>query len=143
MWNGTDEPISRAGIEMQTQRRGMWTQEVGGTNWEMRIDMMIYEIASQWEAAIKHRKHSSVLCDDLKGGMGVGWREVQEGGDMCVCVCVCVQLIHFVVQQKLTQHCKAINIPKKAVILGGIINIRKFLFLYIGTFYSEYLSTLY
>ena len=26
---------------------------------------------------------------------------------VCVCVCVCVYLIHFVVQQKLTQYCKA------------------------------------
>ena len=26
---------------------------------------------------------------------------------VCVCVCVCVYLNHFVVQQKLTQHCKS------------------------------------
>ena len=26
--NGTDEPISRAGIETQTQRIGLWTQQV-------------------------------------------------------------------------------------------------------------------
>ena len=32
--------------------------------------------------------------------------EVQEGGDMGMYVYI--QLIHFVIQQKLTQHCKAI-----------------------------------
>ena len=42
-------------------------------------------------------------------GLGVGgWevgREVQEGGDMGIYVYL--KLIHFIVQQKLTQHCKA------------------------------------
>ena len=37
----------------------------------------------QWETAIKHRKLSSVLCDGLGVGWGVG-REVQEGGDICI-----------------------------------------------------------
>ena len=36
---------------------------------------------SQWEPAIKHRKLSSVLCDDLVGLVGgVGGREGQEAG---------------------------------------------------------------
>ena len=40
-----------------------------------------------------------------------GWGETQEEKDICVCVCVCVctQLTHIVVQQKPTQHCKAIT----------------------------------
>ena len=57
---------------------------------------------SSWEAAIQHRELSSVLCDDLEGGMGVGWRLKREG------ICVCLWLIRVVVQQKPTQHCKAI-----------------------------------
>ena len=43
------------------------------------------------------------------GGMeraGLGWREVQEGG-----IHVYLQQVRFVVQQKLTQHCKAITPP--------------------------------
>ena len=47
-----------------------------------------------------------MLCDDLEGWDKEGGREAQEGGDMGTYVYV--QLIHFVVQQKLTQHCKAI-----------------------------------
>ena len=43
-----------------------------------------------------------MLCDDLEGWDVVG-REVQEGGDYAY-----IELIHFIVQQKLTQHCKAI-----------------------------------
>ena len=50
-----------------------------------------------------------MLCDDLEGWMGggVGGRLQREG------ICVCIQLIHFVVQQKLTQHCKAIILQFK------------------------------
>ena len=45
-----------------------------------------------------------MLCDDLDGWDGrVGW----EGGPKGRAIYVYIQLIHFVVQQKLTQHCKA------------------------------------
>ena len=47
-----------------------------------------------------------MLCDDLEGWDREGGREAQERGGMGIYVCI--QLIHFVVQQKLTQHCKAI-----------------------------------
>ena len=36
----------------------------------------------------------------------MGGRETQEGGDMGIYVYV--ELIHFVIKQKLTHHCKAI-----------------------------------
>ena len=36
---------------------------------------------------------------------------------MCVCVCVCM-LYHAVVQQKLTQHCKAIAFKQKKNVLS-------------------------
>ena len=52
------------------------------------------------------REISSVPCDHLEGWDREGGREMQEGGDMGIYVCI--QLIHFVIQQKLTQHCKAI-----------------------------------
>ena len=45
-----------------------------------------------------------MLCDDLDGwNRRVGW----EGGPKGRAIYVYIQLIHFVVQQKLTQHCKA------------------------------------
>ena len=47
-----------------------------------------------------------MLCDHLEGWHTEGGRETQEGGDMGIYVCI--QLIHIVIQQKLTQHCKAI-----------------------------------
>ena len=48
-----------------------------------------------------------MLCDDLEGWDREGGREAQEGGgDMGIYVCI--WLIHFAVQQKLTQYCEAI-----------------------------------
>ena len=47
-----------------------------------------------------------VLCDDLEGWDREGGRETQEEGDMGIYVCI--WLIHFVVQQKLTEYCEAI-----------------------------------
>ena len=47
-----------------------------------------------------------MLCDDQEGWDRYDGREAQEGGDMGIYVYV--QLIHFVIKQKLTQHCKAI-----------------------------------
>ena len=45
-------------------------------------------------------------CDGIEGWDREGGREAQEGGDMGIYIYI--QLIHFVVQQKLTEHCKAI-----------------------------------
>ena len=47
-----------------------------------------------------------MLCDHLEGRGREGGRETQEGGDMEICVYV--WLIHFVIQHKLTHHCRAI-----------------------------------
>ena len=38
------------------------------------------KINLEWEAAVKHRELSSVLCDDLEGCDRDGGREVQEAG---------------------------------------------------------------
>ena len=47
-----------------------------------------------------------MLCDHLEGWDREGERETQEGGDMGIYVNI--QLIHFVIKQKLTHYCKAI-----------------------------------
>ena len=47
-----------------------------------------------------------MLCDHLEGCDREGGRETPDGGDMGICEYV--ELIHFVIQQKLTKHCKAI-----------------------------------
>ena len=61
---------------------------------------------------MKHRSFSSVSCEDLDrrdgwGLGGVGGRFKRKR------VYVYTQLIHFTVQQKLKQHCKAITFQKK------------------------------
>ena len=50
----------------------------------------------------------SVPCDDLEGWDGGGGREGKEGG-----YAGNTETIHFVVQQKLTQHCKAVILQVK------------------------------
>ena len=47
-----------------------------------------------------------MLCNDLEEWDREGGREDQGGGD--VGIYVCMWLIHFAVQQKLTQYCEAI-----------------------------------
>ena len=51
------------------------------------------------------REISLVFCDHLEGWDREDGRETQEG-DMEIYVYM--SLIHFVIQQKLTHHCKAI-----------------------------------
>ena len=56
-----------------------------------------------------HSSGRSARCfvTTYRGGIGrVGGRETQEGRDMGIYVYV--ELIHFVIKQKLTHHCKAI-----------------------------------
>ena len=102
----------RTGTKIQTQRKDLRTWGGGRVSWdEVRewhghIYTTKCEIDSQWEAAAQHREISLVLCDHLEGWDREGGREMQEGDDMRIYVYV--QLIHFVMQQKLKQRCKAI-----------------------------------
>ena len=51
-----------------------------------------------------------MLYDDLEGWDVWSWREAQEG----ICrIYVKIQLTHFVVQEKVTQHCKTIILRLK------------------------------
>ena len=59
------------------------------------------KIDSYWETALQCREFTLVLSGDLEGwDKGVGGRSEREG------TYVYLKLIHFIVQQKLTQHCK-------------------------------------
>ena len=74
--------------------------------WESAIDMYttMCKIESQQEPAAYLRELTLMLCDDLEGWDGgaiVGGRSQRKG------MSVYAQLIHFISQQKLTQHCKA------------------------------------
>ena len=51
--------------------------------------------------------------DDLEGWDREDGREAQEGGDMGTYVRI--WLIHFDVQQKLTQYCEAIILQKRSI----------------------------
>ena len=54
-----------------------------------------------------HREHSSVLCEDLEEG-DVGSERLKRQGTY-----VYLELIQVVVQQKSTQHCKAVILQLK------------------------------
>ena len=60
------------------------------------------DVESEEEAAKQHRELSSALCDDLERWDEVGGRLMREG------IYVYIQLIRIIVQEKLTQHCKAV-----------------------------------
>ena len=95
-----------------TQRMDLRTQGVGRVSWnEVReCHGLTYTTKSkrdsQWEAATQHREISLVLCDYLERWDREVRRETQEGGDLGIYVYV--YLIHFVIKQKLTHHCKSI-----------------------------------
>ena len=64
---------------------------------------------------IDSRELSWGLCDDLEGGMREGGRgPLKRDG-----ITVNIWIIHVVVQQKPTQHCKAIIFQKKKRYLEG------------------------
>ena len=105
--NGTYEPIFRAGIEMQMQRTDMWTQQVKGSVGRIgRLGLTntlpcVKQIAS---GSLLYSTGSSAQCSvmtQMRGGCG-------EGRSKRECIQVYIQVINFIVQQKLTQHCKAI-----------------------------------
>ena len=104
------------------------------------------KIDSQWEAAAQHREISSLLCDHLEGWARDGGRETQEGGDTGTYVYV--QLIHFVIKQKLTHYVKQLYSnkdvkKKKAHYYKTMIKLPKILiyvFVYIGLYMIIYMD---
>ena len=70
-------------------RMSMWTWGVGGTNWEIKTDVC------------------ALPCDDLEGRDGAGW-DAGPRGRGHTHTHTHTELIHFVVEQKLIQHCKTV-----------------------------------
>ena len=70
--NYTDEFISKAATEKQTQRTDLWTQgegkegEMYGES-NMETYIMVYKIHSQWEFAICLRELKQGLCIKIEG----------------------------------------------------------------------------
>ena len=95
--NNSEEPRGRTGIKTQTQRVDLRTREGGRVSWDK---------VREWHGHIYTTKCKIGNSWEVEGWDREGGREMQEGGDMGIYVYV--QLIHFVIQQKLTHHCKAI-----------------------------------
>jgi len=75
-----------------------------GINWENTIDIYTLSCIKQLVGSRRIAQELSlVLCDNPDG-----WN-----GDPRRSVYMYTQLIHFVVQQKLTQHCEAITLQLK------------------------------
>ena len=78
----------------------------------MLMDCCLWSISNnysrQWDVTIKHRESNPVLCDHLDGGMGWRWEGRSRGRGP-----IYWWVIHVVVWQKPTQHCKAIILQLK------------------------------
>ena len=76
--NGTDDPICRAGIQMQIQRTDLWSQQGKKSGQSEKVALTyihhMCEICSEWGAAIQHRGPSQHSVMTQRGGMRV------EGG---------------------------------------------------------------
>ena len=69
-------------------------EQTCGTQWckerdKLREDhgniyITICKIDSQWELAVWLKELKLELCNILEGWGGAGWREVQEGGEICI-----------------------------------------------------------
>ena len=67
------------------------------------LSTTVCKIDGCWEPVIQRRELSPVLSDDLEGwNWGWGWERSKRKE-----LHVCTGLIHFVVLQRLAQHCKA------------------------------------
>lgn len=77
MWDqesGTDEPVSRVGIEMQMKRRmcghDRGARRTGPAGENRTVRATTWQIDSWQEAAVEHRESSLVLCNDVDGWDG-------------------------------------------------------------------------
>ena len=84
-------------IDSQTQKTNLQLKEdkEGGVNWEIGINIytLLY-IKQKTNKDLLYNTGNSVVCNEL-------YRKKESQKEW-----ICMKLIHFVVQQKLTQHCK-------------------------------------
>ena len=92
---------------MQIQRMDLWTwvgRKSVEINSEIGVDMCT-AMCKPPSGNLMHNAGSSVRCSVVIQICGM-----EEGRSKRKGIYVCIQLIHLVLQQKLTQHCKAIII---------------------------------
>ena len=100
--NGKDEPIYKAEIETEMQRTKRmdtksWSKG-GGMKQEINTDIYVLLCIKQITSeSLLPQEPYSVLSDDLDG------KEIQKEG-----IYLQVQLTHFAVQSKRTQHCTTV-----------------------------------
>ena len=99
MWNlenDSNEFVCKAEMETWMQRTSIWIPR-GAMNWETGIDT--YTLLCPKQIPNEDyciAENSTQCCGDLNE------KDIQKRGDILF-----IQLIHFAVQQKLIQHCKA------------------------------------
>ena len=82
--NGTDEPVCRAGLEMQMQRMDSGTQRrKEGMSRENSIAMCEQRAGGKLPHSVRS---SAQCCDDLEAGMGLRG-EAPEGGSWLTLLC--------------------------------------------------------
>ena len=125
--SGTDESTCWAGTETQTENECVYTAGAGGGS-ELAEQHWYGHAATCKQKALGRRGHgepSTRLLGDL-----VGWVRGVRGRPQRKETCVYLQLIHADVQEKWTQHWKAvilqfkINVKNVVSIYNGIIIIK-------------------
>ena len=110
--NDTDEPMCRAWVETQMYRMDFWTWrgKENGTNWDSSIDIYMLPCAANRQLAGSCYRVQEAQLSALwrPRGWDGGWE-----GDSREETHAYTWLIHAVVQQKLTQHSKAIILQSK------------------------------
>ena len=92
--------------DTDVENRCVDLEGAGRMDWESSIDEYRLPCGKQQEAAVQHSQLHAL-------GGPPGWDEGVEGGSRREGICVLLQLIHVVLQQKLTRHCRAIILQLK------------------------------
>ena len=111
--NDTDEPMCRAWGETQMYRMDLWTcgGKENGTNWDSGVGIYMLPYAANRQLAgscYRAEQEAQLRALWWPRGWDGGWE-----GDSREETHVYTRLIHAVVQQKLTQHSKAIILQLK------------------------------
>ena len=103
----------QAEIESQMYKTNLWLPKGeltgGGTNWETGIDIYTHWDCTQNRSLMRsYRIAQGTLLNALWWPKWKGNLKQRSVYIYFIYIYICIYLIHFAVQQKLTQHCKAI-----------------------------------